>query len=70
MTTIVILLFILAIPLCRAITVSRGLGFRGCVGFAVWALEAAAREQTILAAGLRALDEGRKARRAAFQEAR
>jgi hypothetical protein len=68
MTTLTIILFAGCIPLARAITLSRAAGFRGCVGFAVWALETLAREATILATGLREFDRGRKARRAQLSE--
>jgi hypothetical protein len=68
MTTLTIILFAGCIPLARAITVSRAAGFRGFVGFAIWWLEASARERIILAHGLREFDKGRQARRAQLSE--
>lgn len=72
MTIFVLILFISCLPVARAITVSRDSGARGVLGFAVWGLEATAREATILAGALRRFHSARVEMRARWtaQEAR
>lgn len=65
MTMLVVILFLLCIPICHAITVSRKGGARGCVGFTVFYLEATARKLDNAAQWLRSFHAWRESQKEA-----